>query len=260
MRGTGGTDAGVFGDTSNSTGSGVNGVARSAGGGYGVAGSCDSVYGVGVAGASANGTGVLGTSGFGAFQRPSEPVAVYGHGEGAATIGGVFTGGRATVRLLPADGPGAPSTGTHGAGELVVDSQGHLFYCSVGESARLPEVTAHPVDGEANEPVGRMGEVGELGELVGVGDVPGPTLHVHGPAGAGADAGLARLERDDGVADGAVERTTRTGVEHDGVGDEPEAHEVHLRQGGHAHPDPADVGAGEEGEALLGGQLRGPES
>jgi hypothetical protein len=70
---------------------------------YGVTGHADYVHGIGVRGMSK-------------------------HGYGAT-----LQGGRAPLRLLPAETLGAPgpASGRHEMGELFVDSQGNLFFCQV---------------------------------------------------------------------------------------------------------------------------------
>jgi hypothetical protein len=97
--------AGVFGDNTGS-GPGVLGV---------------SAAGVGVWGKSPTGrTGVLGeASGSGSGVL----------GLGGAGIGVYASGERAALRLAPAALPGAPSSGFHEQGELVVDSNGDLHLC-----------------------------------------------------------------------------------------------------------------------------------
>lgn len=45
------------------------------------------------------------------------------------TIGGSFTGSQAPLYLAPASTTGAPTTGTHSAGEFFVDKNGALYYC-----------------------------------------------------------------------------------------------------------------------------------
>jgi hypothetical protein len=45
-------------------------------------------------------------------------------------VGGLFAGKEAPIRMLAASTAGAPTTGAHHKGELYVDSQGLLFYCT----------------------------------------------------------------------------------------------------------------------------------
>ena len=68
---------------------------------YGVTGHADDVRGIGVRGMSK-------------------------HGYGAT-----LQGGRAPLRLLPAETAGVPASGDHEVGELFVDSNGDLFFCKV---------------------------------------------------------------------------------------------------------------------------------
>ena len=68
---------------------------------YGVTGHADDVDGIGVRGMSK-------------------------HGYGAT-----LQGGRAPLRLLPAETEGAPLSGLHEMGELFADSKGDLFFCKV---------------------------------------------------------------------------------------------------------------------------------
>jgi hypothetical protein len=64
---------------------------------------------------------------------------LYGYGVNGATgvtgnsttgVGAVLTGGLAPLRLTPSGAKGAPGAGAHAAGELYVDSNGDLFYCT----------------------------------------------------------------------------------------------------------------------------------
>jgi hypothetical protein len=106
---------GVLGETSASGRSGVYGLNTvaspgiqdhmvpnaPAGGIWGVTGHADDFNGIGVRGMSK-------------------------HGYGAT-----LQGGRAPLRLLPAETPGAPASGLHEMGELFADSKGDLFFCKV---------------------------------------------------------------------------------------------------------------------------------
>ena len=95
VQGTGGTYAGVFGDTSNSSAAGVTGIARSSAGGTGVSGSCDATNGVGVLGSSTNGIGVQGT--ITDFSNAPNTFAVQGinqsTGAGGVGVSGASIGG-----------------------------------------------------------------------------------------------------------------------------------------------------------------------
>jgi hypothetical protein len=55
------------------------------------------------------------------------------HGYGAT-----LQGGRAPLRLLPAETAGAPTSGDHEVGELFVDSNGDLFFCKVKSTPGMP--------------------------------------------------------------------------------------------------------------------------
>jgi hypothetical protein len=100
--------------------SGATGVTGMSDTGYGVYGrsqSHEAVLGnspnaIGVRGTSTNGVGVWGNSVF--------------------NLGGVFVGGQAPIQLVPAGSPGAPSSGTHAAGEIYVDSTAALWVCVAG--------------------------------------------------------------------------------------------------------------------------------
>jgi hypothetical protein len=81
----------------------------------------DSTTGVGAVGHSARGVGVRGISEMG--------TGVVGVSE--AGLGGDFSGAAAPIRLRPAEGTdGPPSDGTHHVGELYVDGNGELYFCS----------------------------------------------------------------------------------------------------------------------------------
>ena len=92
--------------------------ARETSGGFSSAGSGG---GTGVLGASGTGIGVLGVSASGD--------GVFGLSEGDG-YGGHFSGKRAPLRLQPADISGRPTTGNHQRGELFVDKNGDLFFCT----------------------------------------------------------------------------------------------------------------------------------
>jgi hypothetical protein len=66
--------------------------------------------GNGVYGVSKNASGVCGTS--------------------TNKYGGDFFGGLAPLRLEPSNTAGSPTTGAHGAGELYVDINGVLYFCT----------------------------------------------------------------------------------------------------------------------------------
>jgi hypothetical protein len=157
VKGTGGSNAGL----------GVEGVGG-AGGGTGVQGTGTGTTSIGVEGVSGGGTSGIGVKGTGAafgigvqgsasnagtlavegvvpststsasttravrgFNQSTNGSGIGVDGNSTAGIGGQFTGGKAPMRLVPqASGTGAPTTGTHAAGEFYVDSAGALFYCT----------------------------------------------------------------------------------------------------------------------------------
>jgi hypothetical protein len=66
---------------------------------------------------------------------------LYGYGVNGATgvtgdsttgVGAILSGGLAPLRLTPSGATGAPAASAHTAGELYVDSNGDLFYCTAG--------------------------------------------------------------------------------------------------------------------------------
>ena len=139
---------GVMGASDNSSASGVYGENR--GKGFGVAGRTLGVGrraldpGAGVWGDHATaGEGVRGTSvtGIGVLGRTSGSVAVLAENLsgranttavtalGGSGVGLRASGTRAAIRLDPAVTQGAPTTGAHEMGELMVDSNGDLFLC-----------------------------------------------------------------------------------------------------------------------------------
>ncbi|MFN2445053.1 MAG: hypothetical protein ABR606_05650 [Vicinamibacterales bacterium] len=99
---------GVFGISANVHASGVYG--ENNGGGWGVAGRTNGANRAGVFGDNTgSGIGVLGAS--------------------ASGIGVQASGTRAPIRLVPSAVPGAPSSGFHEMGEMMVDSNGDLYLC-----------------------------------------------------------------------------------------------------------------------------------
>ncbi len=87
---------------------------------------------IGVIGASDTGIGVYGYSpgqdGYGVYgdSPGSRGDAVFGTG---GRYGGYFIGNTASIRLYPSSAAGPPTTGQHLSGELVVSSDGHLWFC-----------------------------------------------------------------------------------------------------------------------------------
>jgi hypothetical protein len=123
--------AGVVG-VNTSTGEGVFGKSE---GGTGVLGT--SVSGIGVSGTTVSGIGVRGlTTGGGnpiailAENASGNPEGVAVVALGGAGVGVHASGARAAIRLSPIFGlTGAPTTGFHSMGELMVDAVGDLFLC-----------------------------------------------------------------------------------------------------------------------------------
>jgi hypothetical protein len=141
-----GTYAGVVGNTTITDGAGVSGVAGTDGA-TGVSGSSQGATGTGVLGTCSKGYGVFAATGpaFNIARQPG-PVAVYGQVRDDVGLAGVFEGGRAALRLVPRHTAGAPTTGAHDPGELIVDSNGVLFYCrSAGTPGTWIRVDASPV-------------------------------------------------------------------------------------------------------------------
>jgi hypothetical protein len=104
-------------------GIGVHGIAKEHA--PGVLGVCDTRHASGVEGFNANregpAHGVTGTA------HSFDGAGVNGISEKG--YGGIFSGHRAPLRLVPADTPGPPTSELHQRGELYVDSNGELFYC-----------------------------------------------------------------------------------------------------------------------------------
>jgi hypothetical protein len=102
---------------------GVDGSVDNNATGIGINGRCDGTSGIGVNGFSGEN---LGVQGYGA------KAGVFG--VSFAGLGGQFAGARAALRLFPRGGTGAPTTGQHEIGELVIDSGGSLFVCTANGS------------------------------------------------------------------------------------------------------------------------------
>jgi hypothetical protein len=90
--------------------------------------------------------GVLGAWGNAPFDLAISGAGVAGAAFGSDGVGGLFSGTRAALRLVPADSAGAPTTGDHDAGEFVVDSAGQLHFCYLGGTpgAWIPIGSANP--------------------------------------------------------------------------------------------------------------------
>jgi hypothetical protein len=72
----------------------------------------------GVVGVNEDGTGVVGNGGVGVI------------GESDTGYGGSFTGAAAPLLLGPSSAAGPPNSGTHKMGELYVDVNGVLYFCT----------------------------------------------------------------------------------------------------------------------------------
>jgi hypothetical protein len=87
-----------------------------------VVGSTNATGGPGVRGVnSANGRGLWGKA-----QGSGEGV----YGESTNGVGGLFTGGKAQLKLTPKATAGKPTSGAHTKGEIYMDSKGALFVCT----------------------------------------------------------------------------------------------------------------------------------
>jgi hypothetical protein len=156
--GTSQTNDGVVGSSSGETKSGVFGFnTKTTAAAFGVFGSSSSPGGAGVSGRAEGGVGVLGTSqtndgvvgssngetksgvfgfntkttgaAFGVSGASGSPTGAGVNGFSDKGYGGNFRGGRAPLRLEPTNTPGRPTSGDHQRGELLVDTNGDLFFC-----------------------------------------------------------------------------------------------------------------------------------
>ncbi|RPI84481.1 MAG: hypothetical protein EHM41_13270 [Chloroflexi bacterium] len=116
--------AGVLG-MADISGYGVWGKGTSAIGVYG-----DSIDSVGVFGGSINSSGVYGFSTWAPGVSGSSSAREGVYANSLNNYGVVAGGGLAPLRLMPATKPGAPSAGDHEMGELYVDSEGNLYFCT----------------------------------------------------------------------------------------------------------------------------------
>jgi hypothetical protein len=99
-------------------------------------GSQQGVFAKGDTTAGSFGTGVLAQGDEGVIARGTT-VGVEASAKGTAVsgisdngVGGFFAGKEAPIRMAAASTPGAPTSGVHHRGELYVDSNGALFYCT----------------------------------------------------------------------------------------------------------------------------------
>jgi hypothetical protein len=80
----------------------------------------------GVVGVNEDGTGVAGNGGVGVAGNGGVGVA----GESDTGYGGSFTGAAAPLLLGPSSAAGPPNSGMHKMGELYVDVNGVLYFCT----------------------------------------------------------------------------------------------------------------------------------
>jgi hypothetical protein len=153
VAGTSALGTGVQGSTSGSNAVGVKGVSSAGDGVYGRADGAgkfgvegynsNASGGSGVYGSSAgNGYGVRGYGATGVYGQSSTSggYALSGNNSGSGIgvkavstngLGASFSGGRAPLLLQPAGFAGAPSSGAHSRGELMVDNTGVLYICTL---------------------------------------------------------------------------------------------------------------------------------
>lgn len=130
---------GLYGRSTSATGAGVSGegptgvsgssdkpnfsaiYGQHQGGGWGIYGDTESATHAGVEGRNQGGVAVRGVGRTGVH---GESMTAYGYG-------GVFKGGRAQLRLIPAATFGKPKRGAHVMGELFLDRNANLFVCTV---------------------------------------------------------------------------------------------------------------------------------
>jgi hypothetical protein len=126
VRGEGRT--GVFGKTSAYGFSGVTG--QNTGSGYGVVGDGRDTRFAGVLGRNTlSGEGVRGEGRTGVVGRGSGRDFGGIEGLNFQGYGGIFQGGKAQLRIVPNDGPGPPTSGSFGQGDLYMDTNAALFVC-----------------------------------------------------------------------------------------------------------------------------------
>ena len=162
-----------------------------------------------------SGAGVFASSGeTGQFNIPGGGLGqlnsgLYGYGVNGATgvtgnsttgVGAVLSGGLAPLRLTPSGATGAPSAGAHTAGELYVDSNGQLFFCTAGGtsgtwvqlSATAPPATPRPVFITLQTPDRFVDTRSGLGGVTG--PLPGDATHVFQMTGRNGLSGNAALQ------------------------------------------------------------------
>jgi len=112
------------------SGEGPTGVLGLTGEGVGVSG--DAASGTGVRGNAAGGTGVMArnkSTNHAALLAANEGSGEAIQGISARGYGAELQGGRAALRLVPLGTQGHPTSGSHQAGELIMDAAGKMFVC-----------------------------------------------------------------------------------------------------------------------------------
>ncbi len=144
MNGTG-TYAGVFGNTTVGDGAGVSGVAMTDGG-YGVVGSSQGATGTGVSGTCSKGLRRVRRDRASVQRRtPGGTGRRLWPGDGRRRAGRSVRGRPSCVAAGAPTSAGAPTTGAHDPGELIVDGNGVLFSCrSAGTQRTWIRVNAPP--------------------------------------------------------------------------------------------------------------------
>jgi hypothetical protein len=145
VRGTSTQDVGVWGESSspnaagvlgsNEVGEAVVGLSISSTGtvgfstdGYGMR--AESRHSIGLTAIGHSGAGISATSETAVAVKASSTSGPGVDASSTKGIGGSFEGGRAAIRLVPRSTVGAPTTGAHGRGEIVVDHEGQLWLCT----------------------------------------------------------------------------------------------------------------------------------
>jgi hypothetical protein len=144
ITGTSDSDIGVYGQSTSGTavygqstsGAGVRGSGFTGVLGFGTSGSGVEAYstsGIGVYGQSTSNSGVTGhsTSGTGVYATTTSGSGVIASG----AYGGLFYGTVAPLALGPHGGAGAPTSGTHYAGEIYPDGNTTLWVCVSGDGS-----------------------------------------------------------------------------------------------------------------------------
>lgn len=73
-------------------------------------------------------------------------------GDSGPGIGGYFNGAQANIRLSPSSTAGVPSSGNHGRGEMYVDSNGALYYCTADGTPGTWVLLSNPGGGGTTTP------------------------------------------------------------------------------------------------------------